>query len=303
MPPERPAPRRDRAGPGEGAGRVPSGVRRRRPPPLLLLPTESSASPSAETRDVGGRRERGTSPRPAVTAHGRSPPRRPASCARAERGGGGDGGSRHRRAAEPRAQRPPPPRVTGRRHTHPPPPRPLRGAGNRRGLRRGVAVRRPGTGPGPAFPGAAAEERCRPARRCGGSGGRSRGAAGSLRGGRCCWSAALRSAARGSRRSPSCGLRRVLFEERMGTFAPVQSCLLSCLLQKKTPKTLVPETSPPPPSCGRTSCRDPRVSRLRTLFRDNSKRRSAARGVPVSPSTGCPSSAGATFFPQEISTC
>lgn len=187
--------------------------------------------------------------------------------------------------------------------THTPPPRPLRGAGNRRGLRRGVAVRRPGTRPGPAFPGAAAEERCRPARRCGGSGGRSRGAAGSLRGGRCCWSAALRSAARGSRRSPSCGLRRVLFEERMGTFAPVQSCLLSCLLQKKTPKTLVPETSPPPPSCGRTSCRDPRVSRLRTLFRDNSKRRSAARGVPVSPSTGCPSSAGATFFPQEISTC
>lgn len=104
------APRRGRTGPGL---RVPSGVRRRRPP--LLLPTESSASPSAETRDVaraacgcGGRgsakRHRGPTSRRAGGA--RTTAR---LCARAKAGRGKWSAGRMRRA-------PPARRVCGAGH-------------------------------------------------------------------------------------------------------------------------------------------------------------------------------------------
>lgn len=134
------APRRGRTGPGL---RVPSGVRRRRPP--LLLPTESSASPSAETRDVA--RAAGGGGRGSAKRH-RGPTSRRAGgarttarlCARAKAGRGKWSAGRVRRAPAARL---------------------VRGAGNRRCETRrretrppvgGPADARPGTGAGPVFP-------------------------------------------------------------------------------------------------------------------------------------------------------
>lgn len=134
-------------------------MRRRRPP--LLLPTESSASPSAETRDVA--RAAGGGGRGSAKRH-RGPTSRRAGgarttarlCARAKAGRGKWSAGRMRRT---------------------PPARRVCGAGKRRCETRWRETRpplggpagasRPGTGAGPVLPAAAAEKRC-------GTGGRRR---------------------------------------------------------------------------------------------------------------------------------